>query len=289
VRINKRLIWGIALVAICSFTATALRAPTAVMATFAFAMLGCLGYVLVEVILRGRARTLELTVVAIGLVFAVLVIGGVALDAAGIPLHPVAWSALLAGLTLVGDLVLLLRRRGDALEDSARYESPPELDDFAPPTRPERLASLAAKSQTIPRGDNGESVTSRSGSGRRRISRSHAVLYGLALIIAASALWMAQSGAATQQYGGYTELWLTKQPHSTKLYNLGVSDQEGKTEEYRLVLSRTKKKNETWEISLSSGESWQRAVAVTDAAAANLYLLPDVSRPYRTVHTAMYG
>ena len=109
-----------AVIAICSFVANLLSVPTPVMATFAFALLASLGYVWVEVILRGRAPTLELVSVAVGLVLSVPVIGGVSLQEADIPLHRLAWSVLFVGLTLVGDVVLTFRYRSEVRDDKLR-------------------------------------------------------------------------------------------------------------------------------------------------------------------------
>ena len=68
---SKKLIALTAGVAGCFLAASVLHAPTLIMATFAFALLASLGYVWTEVILQGRASTLELVSVAVGLVLAV--------------------------------------------------------------------------------------------------------------------------------------------------------------------------------------------------------------------------
>jgi hypothetical protein len=120
------------------------------------------------------------------------------------------------------------------------------------------------------------------------MSGLHVVTYGLALVITGGAIWLAVIGAASQKYPGFTEFWLTSRGHSATVFNLGVSNQEGKTEKYRLVLVGAKHKTTTWELTLATGETWQRAVEVIGTTDANLYLLPDLSRPYRHVETAAY-
>ena len=258
------------------------------MAVFAFALLASLGYVLVEVLLRRRAPTLELVSVAVGLALAVPVLGGLALDEAGVPLHPIAWSALLAGLTLVGDVVLVLRRPDRTVKHRQQYVPLAQGHDRLRSTRTDLLPPWESRSDSAPQFDQQAPPRPGNGKSRRRISGPHAVIYGLALAIAGGAIWLAVIGAASQKYPGFTELWLTSRGQSTTIYNLGVTNQEGKTEKYRLVLVRARHKPTTWELTLFTGETWQRAVEVIGTTSANLYLLPDLSRPYRHVETASY-
>jgi hypothetical protein len=49
--------------------------------------------------------------VAAGLVFCVPILGGLVLYAVGVPLHRAAWLSLLAGVTLICDVALFVRRR----------------------------------------------------------------------------------------------------------------------------------------------------------------------------------
>ena len=251
-----------AAVAVCSFFATTMSAPTPITAALAFGLLASLGYVWVQVILRGRAPTLELVSVAVGLILAVPVIGGVVLQADGIPLHRLTWSALLVGLTLVGDAFLAVRYRSEARDRKYEHEYPllAQLQDRPQDTRPNLRP-------------------------RRHISPWQASACGLALLVTGGAIWLAQAGAASQHYPGFTQLWLINHSHSTTMRNLGVTNQEGVTENYRLVLLRNGRVSATWRITLNTGHSWQRAVQVTTQTRANLYLLPDLKSPYRYVDT----
>jgi hypothetical protein len=207
------------------------------MATFAFALLASLGYVWMEVILQGRATTLELVSVAVGLVLAVPVLGGIVLYEAHVSLNRVAWSCLLSGLTLVGDAVLVFRS--------------------SPPRR-------RAKSRT-------------------HVSPWQVSACGLAALIAGSAIWVARAGATNQHYPGFTQLWLVNKSHSTSIDNLGVSNHEGRTEQYRLVLLRKGHVSAKFEFTIAAGQTWQQNVQINASTRANLYLLPDMSRPYRYV------
>ena len=261
---SKKLIALTAGVAGCFLAASVLHAPTLIMATFAFALLASLGYVWTEVILQGRASTLELVSVAVGLVLAVPVLGGIVLYEAHVPLNRVAWSCFLTGLTLVGDAVLAFRYRSN-VRGQERYQERPR-----PMQRQYRQ------------------VTSRS---RRRakswphVSPWQASACVLAALIAGSAIWVARAGAESQHYPGFTELWLVSKSHSTSMGNLGVGNHEGRTEEYRLVLLRNGHLSDKWEFTLAAGRTWQQTVQIKAPTRANLYLLPDLSRPYRYVDT----
>jgi hypothetical protein len=284
---NDKRIAVTAAVAICSFVTAVVSVPTSVMATFAFALLASLGYVWIEVILRGRAPTLELVSVAVGLVLSVPVIGGVVLQEAGIPLHRLAWSVLFVGLTLVGDVVLTFRYRNQARDDKYdhEYPLPIQLQDQLRNTRPDPRPPWELIRDPAPQSVQYTSARPGKVKSRRHISPWQAGACGLALLITGGAIWLAQAGAASQHYPGFTELWLIDHSYSTSTDNLGISNQEGITENYRLVLLRMGHVSAKWEITLTAGQTWQRAVQVTAGTRANLYLLPDLNQPYRYVDT----
>jgi hypothetical protein len=279
---SDRLIALTAGVAVCSLIATALRAPTPIMAIFAFALLASLGYVWIEVILQGRAPALELVSVAVGLVFAAPVIAGVVLYEAGIPLSRMAWSCFFVGLTFVGDAVLAVRSRRLREHD---YENEQRIQ-----RRHQRAVTqldIRAPVEPIP-GETPRPKTPRLRERAKswpRVPRWQAIACGVAVLIAGSAVWVARAGAESQQYPGFTELWLSSKDHSTSVDNLGVSNQQGSTEKYKLVLLRKGRVSATWELTLATGQTWQKTVQITQPTKANLYLLPDLSRPYRYVDT----
>jgi hypothetical protein len=285
---SNKLIPLTAGVAVCSLVATAFHAPTPVMATLAFALLASLGYVWIAVILQGRAPTLELVSVAVGLVLAAPVLGGVVLDEAGVPLSRAAWSTFFVGLTLVGDVALAFRYRSHTREHQYDHEHPrpvqrqdrPEIarPDLRPPWEPIPGLTPQPTQRMAPRPRGREESW-------WRISPLQAGACGLAVLIAGGAIWVARAGAVSQQYPGFTELWLSSNSHSTSTDNLGVSNHEGRTEKYRLVLLRKGHVSATWDLTLTPGQTWQRAVQVTVQTRANLYIPPDMSRPYRYVDT----
>jgi hypothetical protein len=107
------------------------------------------------------------------------------------------------------------------------------------------------------------------------------------LVIAAGAVVAALTGALHQPYPGYTQLWLVPQRQHAGTASLGVSNHQGATTRYRLVLLRQAQVSGTWDLTLADGQTWQRAVPLTAATpvAARLYRLPDLSRAYRYVTT----
>jgi hypothetical protein len=260
-----------------------LQAPTAVMTFFAFLLLASLGYVWVEVILEGRAPALELAVVAVGLVLSFIVLGGIVLDEAGIALNHVTWSCLLVGFTLVGDVVLVLRYPTSRNRDYADQQRAQRKDQRAL-TRYDlpALATPGAESASLAEQETKPGAPAGS---RRRISTWQAIAGGLAVLIAGSAVWIARAGAISQHNPGFTELSLSSIGGSASTFNLGVIDHEGKTERYKLVLLRKGHVSATWELVLADGRNWQKTIHITGKTRANLYLLPNLSRPYRYVDT----
>jgi hypothetical protein len=116
----------------------------------------------------------------------------------------------------------------------------------------------------------------------------HAAAFGAAVVVAACALGLARIGVTAQPNPGFTELWLSAREGHALTASLGVSNQQGATTRYRLVLLRAGGVSATWGFTLAKGQTWRRAVPFTDryAMAANLYRLPDLARPYRHVGTA---
>jgi hypothetical protein len=231
--------------AILSFAAIVVGAPTPVTAVLGIAMLASLGCVWIQVLLGHDIAGLERITVATGLTVAVPVLGGLALQAAGVPLHRTAWAGLLTCVTLTGDILLAIRYR-------------------------------AARRTTTPRQPN-----------RWRLSPWHAVAYGAAVVITVGAVGIARVGAAIQHYPGYTELWLSPQSGNSTTAALGVSNHQGGTERYRLVLLHRRHVTAIWNITLSDGQTWQRTISITSNrnTIADLYLKPDLTHPYRYVDT----
>jgi hypothetical protein len=99
-----------AVVAVLACAAAVAGAPTAVMAVLGITLFAAAGYLLARLLLPSGVAGLERVAVATGLALAVPILGGLVLYVAGVPLHRAAWLGLLAGVTLVADAVLLVRR-----------------------------------------------------------------------------------------------------------------------------------------------------------------------------------
>jgi hypothetical protein len=121
-----------------------------------------------------------------------------------------------------------------------------------------------------------------------RGSHWHAVAFGAAVLIAIAALAVAREGVALQHQQTFTELWLTPERHDASVGSLGVTNDQGTTTSYRLVLLRRGKVKHTWNFTLADGKTWQETVSLTDkyVITADLYRLPNLKQPYRYVSTA---
>jgi hypothetical protein len=108
-----------------------------------------------------------------------------------------------------------------------------------------------------------------------------------AVLVAAGGVALARVGTAIQPQPGFTQLWLAPQRQNQHTLNLGVSNDEGSTTRYRLVLLRNGRVSAAWNLTLAAGQTWQRPVPLAGAAtvAARLYRLPDLTHPYRYVFT----
>jgi hypothetical protein len=109
---RKHLVAVTAAVAVLAYGAILAGAPVAVTAVLGLALFASLGWVWGAVLLGPRLGELEGIAVATALALALPILGGLVLQAARIPLHARAWGGLVAGLTLTGDVLVLLRSRG---------------------------------------------------------------------------------------------------------------------------------------------------------------------------------
>ena len=117
----------------------------------------------------------------------------------------------------------------------------------------------------------------------------HVVAFGVAVLLAAGALAVAEEGVAHQSKPRFTQLWLLPERDDASVGSLGVTNDQGAATQYRLVLLRRGKVSDTWNFTLSDGQTWTRSVQLTGkyTITANLYRLPDVTQPYRHVNTAI--
>jgi hypothetical protein len=244
------MIGAAVVVAIFSCGASLADAPVPITAVLGLAMLVGLGYVWTQVLLDQRVPSLERVTMATGLTISVPVLGGLALDAAGVPLHRAAWACLFAGVTLAGAGVLVAR----LLAVRSRMGQPMASDE-----RPKRWPLSLRKTMAC----------------------------GTAVAIAIGAVGLARVGAAIQHYPGFTELWLSARTENPTTASLGVSNHEGNTRRYKIVMLHKKQISAVWQLTLSNGQTWQRTVSIGGkyVKIVDLYLLPDLTHPYRHVDT----
>jgi hypothetical protein len=236
-----------ALVAALACGAAASSAPAAAMTVLGIMLFAAPGYLLGQLLAGSRTTGLERVVVMAGLALAVPILGGLLLYAAGVSLHRPGWLGLLAGVTLAGDVALFLRRRVSGSGRAAPFSWQPAW----------------------------------------RVPRWHTAAFAAAVLVAACGVGLARIGVAVQPQPGFTQLWLSPQHQNVHTLNLGVSNDQGSTTGYRLVLLRNGQVSATWKLTLANGQTWQRSVPFTGKynLAANLYRLPDLTHPYRYVST----
>jgi uncharacterized membrane protein len=234
-----------ALVAVLACGAAASGAPPAAMIVLGIMLMAAPGYLLGQLLVGSRVAGLERVAVMTGLALAVPVLGGLLLYAAGVPLHRPGWLGLLAGVTLAADTALFARRRAVGEPRSAPREPRPA----------------------------------------GHASRWHVAVFAVAVLVAAGAVGLAVAGAARQPQPGFTQLWLSPQRPEAHTLSLGVTNDQGRTTSYRLVLRRDGRVVGTWNLTLGEGRTWQRSVPFTgkQTLAARLYRLPDLTHPYRYV------
>jgi uncharacterized membrane protein len=239
-----------ATVAVLACAAALARAPVPVMVVLGILLFAAPGYLLSEFLLSSHIAGLERLVVIAVMAFAVPILGGLPLAAAGVPLRRPAWLGLLAGVTLACDLAVFVRRVWDRRRGAAPHVTV-EREKWRLPAWP-------------------------------------AVGFVVAVVIAACSVGLASEGAAKQPYPGFTQLWLLQRTPDATTASLGVANHEGRSVRYKLILFSDSRVTATWNLNLSDGRAWQRATQFTgfDTLTAKLYRLPNVSSAYRyvTIH-----
>lgn len=253
-----------ALVAALACGAAAIGAPTAALIVLGLALFASPGYLLGQLLLDSRTAVMERVVVSAGLALAVPVLGGLVLYAAGVPLRRPGWIGLLAGVTFACDIAVFLRRR---LSASGQTAPAPRIT----------ASRITASRITAPR------ITA------WHAARWHAAAFAAAGVIAACAVALAAVGVARQPQPHFTQLWLSPQQQNAHALSLGVSNDQGSTTTYRLVLLRGGRVITVWNIALADGQTWRQSVPFTGKGdldlTADLYRLPDLAHLYRHVST----
>jgi len=230
-------------IAVLGAAAAAANAPVAVTIILGAGLIAAPGYLWTEVLLKRLGSVFERVMVGTALALMLPIFGGLVMYAAGISLHRDAWLGLLAGGTIVGAVALAVLRRKS---EPAETETPAKL--------------------------------------KVNLPVRHALIYGAAAVLAVATIFIAVISADNQSQSGYTQLWMAPVKNEA-VASLGVNNQQGGTVAYRLQLLKKGKVSATWNLTLTNGQTWQRDIPYTSkySLAANLYRLPNLSDPYRTV------
>jgi hypothetical protein len=87
-------------------------------------------------------------------------------------------------------------------------------------------------------------------------SPSQLLLLTAGIAITAGAIWVSRVGAETQQYGGFTQLWIL--PAGQDMVRYGVRNMEQAREGYRLRIGVSGVARQRWQsITLAPGASWK--------------------------------
>ena len=182
------------------------------------------------------------------------ILGGFLFFALRIPLFRGAWVGLLVVLTLLGVVAVAVQRLREVPPD-------PRLDP-----------SAQRRGQPAPAAKGG-------------MKAFNAFIWAVAGAVAIGSVAFSVKNAEAQKYPGYTTLWLTTLKSTQLKASLGVTNHQGVPEQYQLKLLTKGKVTATWTFPLVDGQSWEKTVAysMTYSIAANLYLMPNTSTPYRQV------
>jgi len=242
------------------------------------------GYLWSEAILNQWLPGVERALVTVGMAFIFPILGGFLFYGLHISLFKSAWIGLLVVLTLLGVVAVAAQR----LREPPRTQQP-----RSPNQQPPRQGGPVVLNSLV---------------------------FGLAGLIAIGSVVYSVKSAEKEKFPGYTALSMTPVVDNTAAQNtavlsnnptaqasaateenqlqgtatqahLVVTDLQGVPEQYQLVLRRKGKVANTWNITLSEGQTWQTTIAwatsnnspkgADSSMLADLYLLPNTTTPYR--------
>ncbi len=238
--------------ALAGGAAFAAHLPGSVQIVLGVALFFAPGYLWSEAILSQRLPATERLLTTAGLSLILPILGGFLFYALRISLLRPAWVGLLVVLTLLGVVAVAVQRLRE------------------PPQDPRRDPNAQRKSPPPAKGG---------------MTAFNAFIWAVAGAVAIGSVAFSVKNAEAQKYPGYTQLWLTSIQNNPQKASLGVTNHQGVAGQYQLKLLTKGKVTATWIFTLSDGQSWTHTVAYTTAypIAANLYLLPNISTPYRQV------
>jgi uncharacterized membrane protein len=228
-----------------------LHVPEALQVIFGIALFFAPGYLWSEAILSQRLSGLERVMTTAGLSLILPILGGFLFYGLHIPLFRSAWVGMLVVLTLLGVVAVSIVRLREQPAEAPRQ---PRKDQ--PPAQ-------------------------------RKLPVVNAFIYGVAGVIALGSVAFSVNRAEAEKYPGYTALGMTVLKNDAAKASLDVTNHQGVTEKYELKLRDKGKVTGSWNLTLADGQAWDKTVAYTVkqnySIVADLYLLPDTSKVYRTV------
>ena len=203
----------------------------------------------------GGTENLLRSVTAIGMGFAVMIVGGIVVNQVGVPLTAPTWLALVAVavvVAVVGGVAVALRRRRATTRgrfEPAAVAAAPTLDWHL---KPVQIALMLA-----------------------------------AVLIVAGSIRIAEAGVADQPVAGFTQLWVLPGSGQTAV-QVGIQNDEGTAQTYRLVLVRGTRVLKSWPaLRVDQGAAWTVELPIpaggSGAVEARLYRATDPSVVYRSV------
>jgi hypothetical protein len=119
------------------------------------------------------------------------------------------------------------------------------------------------------------------------VPRRHAAVFAAAVLIAACGVGLARTGAAHQPQAGFTQLCLSPQYQNQHTLSLGVSNDQGSTTGYRLVLLRNGQVSASWNLTLANGPDLAAVGAVHRHVHPRRQPVP-ATRPYSPLPVCLH-
>ena len=131
---------------------------------------------------------------------------------------------------------------------------------------------------------------------RVRITLQDYILFGLAILVATSAVWLSVI-RPMQPQPSFTQLWIlpANQTSKTCAASIGVQSFENTSQTYQIIMTINNTPTKIWSsIVLTPQQKWVQSVPVTSATAsilnveARLFRMDNPGRVYRNVHLTLY-
>lgn len=130
-----------------------------------------------------------------------------------------------------------------------------------------------------------------------RITIYQSILFGLALLIAAAAVWLSVIRPPATR-ADFTQFWMLQstQTNNSCTVDIGVQSYEAASVTYRIVVKVNSVQVNSWpSVALAPQEKWEQSVAISPGAAASMYVEAQLYRAdkpeniYRDAHMTMHS